>query len=39
MSFKDKCNAEVTLKTYSSLRNIFKVNIFTNESEISLESI
>tara|TARA_B100000945_G_scaffold247162_1_gene203609 strand:- start:272 stop:646 length:375 start_codon:yes stop_codon:yes gene_type:complete len=39
MSFKDKCNAEVKLKTYSSLLNIFKVNICTNQSEISLERI
>ena len=28
MNFEDKCNAEVKLKTYSSLLNIFKVNIW-----------
>ena len=32
MNFEDKCNAEVKLKTYSSLINIFKVNICTNQS-------
>ena len=35
MNFEDKCNAEVKLKTYSSLLNIFKVNICTNQSEIN----
>ena len=39
MNFEDKCNAEVKLKTYSSLLNIFKVNICTNQSEISYERI
>jgi len=39
MNFVDKCNAEVKLKTYSSLLNIFKVNIYTNQSEIISESI
>ena len=39
MNFADKCNAEVKLKTYSSLLNIFKVNICTNQSAISLERI
>ena len=39
MNFEDKCNAEVKLKTYSSLLNIFKVNICTNQSEISSERI
>ena len=39
MKFEDKCNAEVKLKTYSSLLNIFKVNICTNQSEISSERI
>ncbi len=39
MNFVDKCNAEVKLKTYSSLLNIFKVNICTNQSEINSERI
>ena len=39
MNFVDKCNAEVKLKTYSSLLNIFKVNICTNQSETSSERI
>ena len=39
MNFEDKCNAEVKLKTYSSLLNIFKVNICTNQSEIILERV
>lgn len=39
MNFEDKCNAEVKLKTYSSLLNIFKVNICTNHSEITSERI
>jgi len=39
MNFVDKCNAEVKLKTYSSLLNIFKVNICTNQSEINLKRI
>ena len=39
MNFEDKCNAEVKLKTYSSLLNIFKVNICTKKSEISSERI
>ena len=39
MNFEDKCNAEVKLKTYSSLLNIFKVNICTNQSEIISERI
>ena len=39
MNFFDKCNAEVKLKTYSSLLNIFKVNICTNQSEIISERI
>ena len=39
MNFDDKCNAEVKLKTYSSLLNIFKVNICTNQSEVTSESI
>ena len=39
MNFEDKCNAEVKLKTYSSLLNIFKVNICTNQSEISSQRI
>ena len=39
MNFEDKCNAEVKLKTYSSLLNIFKVNICTNQSEITSERI
>ena len=39
MNFEDKCNAEVKLKTYSSLLNIFKVNICTNESEIISERV
>ena len=34
MNFEDKCNAEVKLKTYSSLLNIFKVNICKNQSEM-----
>ena len=39
MNFKDKCNAELKLKTYSYLLNIFKVNICTNQSEIRVERI
>ena len=39
MIFEDKCNAEVKLKTYSSLLNIFKVNICTNKSEIISERV
>ena len=39
MNFEDKCNAEVQLKTYSSLLNIFKVNICTNQSEVTSERI
>ncbi len=39
MHFEDKCNAEVKLKTYSSLLNIFKVNICTKKSEISSKRI
>ncbi len=39
MNFEDKCNAEVKLKTYSSLLKIFKVNICTKKSEISSERI
>jgi len=39
MNFFDKCNAEIKLKTYSSLLNIFKVNICTNQSEIISERI
>ena len=39
MSFEDKCNAEVQLKTYASLLKIFKVNICTNQSEITSERI
>ena len=39
MNFFDKCNAEVKLKNYSSLLNIFKVNICTNYTEISSERI
>ena len=35
MNFFDKCNAEVKLKTYSSLLNIFNVNICTNQSMMS----
>ena len=35
MNFKDKCNAGVKLKTYSSLLKIFKVNISANQSAIS----
>ena len=37
MNFQDKCNAEVKLKTYSSLLKIFKVNICTNKSEIRFQ--
>jgi len=39
MKFEDKCNAELKLKTYSSLLNIFKVNICTNQSEIISERV
>ena len=39
MNLQDECNAKVKLKTYSSLINIFKVNICTNESEISRQRI
>ena len=39
MSFEDKCNAEVQLKTYASLLKIFKVNICTNQSEITSKRI
>ena len=39
MNFQDKCNAEVKLKTYSSLLKIFKVNICTNKSEIRFQRI
>ena len=39
MKFEDKCNAEVKLKTYSSLLNIFKVNICTNQSAIISERV
>ena len=39
MNFEDKCNAEVKLKTYSSLLNIFKVNICTNQSTIISERV
>ena len=39
MNFEDKCNAEVKLKTYSSLLNIFKINICTKKIEISSERI
>ena len=39
MNFVDKCNAEVKLKTYSSLLNIFKVNICTNQSAIISERV
>ena len=35
MSFKDKCNAEVQLKTYSSLVKVFQVNICKNQSTLS----
>ena len=39
MNFEDKCYAEVKLKTYSSLLNIFKVNICNNQSTIISERI
>ena len=39
MHFENKCNAEVKLKTHSSLLNIFKVNICTNQSEVTSERI
>ena len=39
MKSHDKCNAEVKLKTYSSLLKIFNVNICTNQSETSSERI
>ena len=39
MKSHDKCNAEVKLKTYSSLLKIFNVNLCTNQSEISSERI
>ena len=39
MNFQDKCNAEVKLKTYTSLLKIFKVNICTNQSEITSKRI
>ena len=39
MNFEDKCNAEVKLKTYSSLLNIFRVNICTDQSEIFSERV
>ena len=39
MHFKNKCIAEVKLKTYSPLLNIFKVNICTNQSEVTSERI
>ena len=39
MHFENKCNAEVKLKTHSSLLNIFKVNICTNKSEVSSQRI
>ena len=39
MNFQDKCNAEVKLKTYSSLLKIFKVNICSNKSEIRYQRI
>lgn len=39
MSFKDKCNAEVQLKTNSSLVKVFKVNICKNQSILSSKKI
>ena len=39
INFQDKCNAEVKLKAYASLINIFKVNICTNQSELSSQRI
>ena len=39
MNFFDKCNAEVKLKTYSSLLYIFKLNICTNKIEMIQERI
>ena len=39
MNFQDKCNAAVKLKTYTSLLKIFKVNICTNQSEITSKRI
>ena len=35
MSFKDKCNAKVQLKTYSSWVKVFQVNICKNQSTLS----
>ena len=33
MNFQDKCNAEEKLKIYTSLVNLFRVNICSNQSE------
>ena len=34
MSFKDKCNAEVKLKTYKPLIKFFSVNICENKTKL-----
>ncbi len=39
INFKDKCNGELRLKTYSSLLKVFTLNICTNQSKISWERI
>ena len=39
MSFKNKCNAEVKLKTYKPLIKVFKLNICENRSELVYEKL
>ena len=39
MSFKDKCNAEVKLKTYKPLIKVFKVNICEKRSKRVYEKL
>ena len=39
MSFQDKCNAEVKLKTYKPLIKVFKLNICENRSELVYEKL
>ena len=39
MSFKDKCNAEIKLKTYKPLIKVFKVNICEKRSKRVYEKL
>ena len=39
MSFKDKCNAEIKLKTYKPLIKVFKLNICENKSKLVYEKL